>query len=232
MVTYLGRLGTRNLPNGGIFPIILAIHLLGCSSSPSRQPVSQTVGTEVAPGVILTDVLEGGQPPQHYWQYEVRPAAGSVRMVKEEEIQNIYARHIPETFQWPTGAIEACAKRPEANSPDGKYVARCMTSKKETEEFLVIDDKSGVTVCDWKPQDSRGIRGFAWSPNSRSIAVLNTSNYVGKSPLELLSALSGHPVPHDTVFLDIMDVQTRRVVEYVVRKDVVSSFTRILKWSE
>jgi hypothetical protein len=112
------------LPNAGIFPIILAIHLLGCSSSPSRQPVSQTVGTEVAPGVILTDVLEGGQPPQHYWQYEVRPAAGSVRMVKEEEIQNIYARHIPETFQWPTGAIEACAKRPEANSPDGKYVAR------------------------------------------------------------------------------------------------------------
>jgi hypothetical protein len=57
-------------------------------------------------------------------------------------------------------------------------------------------------------------------------------DHVGKSPLELLSALSGHPVPHDTVFLDIMDVQTRKVVEYVVRKDVVSSFTRILKWSE
>ena len=53
-----------------------------------------------------------------------------------------------------------------------------------------------------------------------------------KKPLELLSALSGHPVPHDTVFLDIMDVQTRKVVEYAVRKDVVSSFTRILKWSE
>jgi hypothetical protein len=232
MVTYLGRLGTRTLPNAGIFPIILAIHLLGCSSSPSRQPVSQTiVGADVAPGVILTDVLEGGQP-RHYWQYEVRPATGSVRMVKEQEIQNIYTQHIPETFQWPTGAIEACAKKPEANSPDRKYVARCMTSKKETEEFLVVDDKSGVTVCHWKPQDSRGIRGFAWSPNSRSIAVLNTSNHVGKSPLELLSALSGHPVPHDTVFLDIMDVQTRRVVEYVVRKDVVSSFTRILKWSE
>jgi len=107
-------------------------------------------------------------------------------------------------------------------------VARCMISKKGNEQFLVVQDNTGATVSQWKR--SRGIRGFAWAPNSRSIAVLNTANHIGLSPLELLSALSGHPVPHDTVFLDIVDVQTKKVAEYVVRKDVVSSFTRILKW--
>jgi hypothetical protein len=162
------QLVTRTMKSTAI--LILAIHLVGCSSSRSRQPVPQTVvSADVAPGTILVDVLEGGQPPQHYWQYEVQPAAGTVRMVKEEEIQNRYTRHIPETFQGPTGAIEACAG---GKLTRWKVRGRCMTSKKETEEFLVIEDKSGVTACHWKPQDSRGIRGFAWSPNSRSIVVL------------------------------------------------------------
>lgn len=84
---------------------------------------------------------------------------------------------------------------------------------------------------EWKPKE-RGIRGFAWAPNSPSIAILNVSTYVGKMPMELLAALSGHPVPHDTVFLDILDVRTGQVTEYTIRRNVVSSFTRILDWSE
>lgn len=82
-----------------------------------------------------------------------------------------------------------------------------------------------------KPKD-RGIRGFAWAPNSGSVAILSVSSYIGKRPQELLAALSGHPVPHDTVFLDVFNVRTGQVTEYTIRSNVVSSFTRILNWSE
>jgi hypothetical protein len=96
---------------------------------------------------------------------------------------------------------------------------------------LEIDSVKGGKLNEWTPSE-RGIRGFAWSPNSRSVAILNVSSYIGKKPLELLAAFSGHPVPHDKVYLDFFDVQTGQVTEFTVRGNVVSSFTRILNWSK
>lgn len=52
--------------------------------------------------------------------------------------------------------------------------------------------------------EKRQIRGFGWAPNSRSVAFLNSSSRWGKTPMELFSALSGHPVPHDTIYLSIL----------------------------
>jgi hypothetical protein len=100
-----------------------------------------------------------------------------------------------------------------------------------SDEFSVIRNKTTETLYHWNPKDWRGVRGFVWAPNSRSVAFLNKSEYYRKSPLELLSALSGHPVPHDTVFLNVLDVGTGRVSEYVVRRNVYAAFTRILNWS-
>ena len=110
-----------------IFPrvlyVALSFELIGCLSSRSEQPTRQTVlSADVAPGVILVDVLESGKP-EHYWQYEVQPMVGLVRKVKEESFQDYAHENIPHVFLQPTGAIEACAKRPEANSPDGDYLA-------------------------------------------------------------------------------------------------------------
>jgi hypothetical protein len=50
--------------------------------------------------------------------------------------------------------------------------------------------------------------------------------------MELLSAVSGHPVSHDTIFLTIMDARTGTQTQYLIRKDVPSALTRILNWSE
>ena len=80
--------------------------------------------------------------------------------------------------------------------------------------------------------DKREIRGFGWAPNSRSVAFLNSSSRWGKTPMELFSALSGHPVPHDTVFLTILNEGTGQMTEYLIRRDIPSALTRILKWSE
>jgi hypothetical protein len=183
----------------------------------------------VAPGVVLIDVLEAGRP-EHYRQYEVRPTAGSVRQMKEATFQGAAQEDIPHAFDESSGSIEACARNPLATSADKSYQAYCANS--ESDEFFVADSKTSETIFHWKPETPRRIRGFAWSPNSHSVALLSVSSYLGKSPMELLSALSGHPVPHDTVFLDFVDVRARKITEYVIRRDVPSSFVRILSWSD
>lgn len=211
--------------------LALSVELIGCSSSRHEQPAPQTVlSADVAPGSVLIDVLESGRP-EKYWQYEVRPSTGMVRKVKEENFQDYAHEHIPHTFHQPTGAIESCTKKPEANSPDGEYLAYCTRSG--SDEFFVIDKKKATeTLHQWKPNEWRGIQGFAWAPNSHSVAFLNKSTYYGTSPLEQLSGLSGHPVPHDTIFLNVLDVRSGKITEYEIRRDVPYSFTRILNWSE
>ena len=227
MGSYLIGRGKSILPK--VLFLALTFELIGCSNS-RTDPVRQTVlSADVAPGIVLIDVLQSGQP-ESYWQYEVRPSIGLVRKVKEESFQNYEHEDIPHVFLQPTGAIEACARKPESNSLDGEYLAYCTSSG--SDEFFVIDKRTGETLYNWKPKEWRRIRGFAWAPNSHSVAFLNVSSYFGKSPLELLSGLSGHPVPHDTVFLNVLDVRTAKMDEYLVRRDVTSSFTRILNWSD
>jgi hypothetical protein len=185
------------------------------------------MGEDVAPGTILVDILESGHP-ENYWQYEVQPTSGSVRKIKEETFADYAHEDIPHVFLQPSGAIEACSSEPKADSPDGKYLAYC----KGSESGLSVANKKSTRVLSyWTPKEWRGIRGFAWAPNSQSVAILNISSYYGKSPLERLSGLSGHPVPHDTIFLDVLDVRTGKTTEYVVRENVPYSFARILNWS-
>jgi hypothetical protein len=153
----------------------------------------------------------------------VRPTIGLVRKVKEKSTDEDTS-HV---FSQPTGAIQTCATRAEASSLDGKYLAYCTSYG-----FFILDKKTNVTLYHWKPEEWRGISGFAWAPNSHSVAVLNTSERYGKNPLEIFSALTGHPVPHDTIYLDVFDPRAAKVTEYVVRSNVISAFTRILDWSE
>jgi hypothetical protein len=139
---------------------------------------------------------------------------------------------IPRTFQKPAGGIGACEQKPTriAPSPDGALQAYCTTSNYSDALEIYSAGAGGGRVAEWKKE--RGIRGFAWSANSQSIAILDVTSYSGKTPLELFSALSGHPVPHDKVLLDIFELRTGHVTEYVIRDNVVSSFTRILNWSQ
>lgn len=201
----------------------LCFLLTGCSrSKSSTEPVRIA-----APGVVLVDVLRGGFP-EHYWQYEIRPESGSVHSVREETFQDPSEEDLPTSYQKPAGAFGTCATNPRAVSPDGRYVAYC--GDDGPEQFYIVDSTSNKEIQEWKAGE-RGIRGFAWGPNSRWVAILNRSSHLGYGPLELLSALSGHTVPHDDIFLTFLDIDTGKVTEYVIRKDVISSFTRILKWA-
>lgn len=214
--------------------LALLFELIGCSGSKERAERQAVIGSDVAPGLILIDVLgigvsESGQP-EHYFQYEVQPATGSIRKVKEERFQDYKHEDVPHTFYEPTGAIEGCRNDPQASSLDQEYLAYCRTG--EADEFFVDDKKTADSLYHGTLGDRREIRGFGWAPNSRSVAFLNSSSRLGKTPMELLSALSGHAVPHDTVFLTILNARTGQTTEYLIQRDVPSALIRILNWSE
>jgi hypothetical protein len=171
--------------------IALIFHLIGCRSDRAEQAArhvmteqvsrQEIVSGDVAPGTILLDILESGHP-EHYWQYEVQPTAGLVRRVKEQDFRDYAHEDIPHVFLQPAGAIERCRSDPKAGSPDGKFVAYCMS-----DGIFITDKKNGATLYQWKMQEWRGIRGFAWASNSQGVAILNVSSYYGKSPVEQLS---------------------------------------------
>ena len=214
----------RHRHPGGALVMAVALLQLGCSQS--EMPAQKVIGGDVAPGVLSIDILEGGQPSR-YWQYEVRPSTGVVRVLRDETFTDYKHEDVPRTFQQPAGTVETCSKSPRALSPDGTLLAYC--SRNSSDELYVIDQRSNATVCEWK--SPKQIRGFAWSPNSGSLAILNAASHTGMKPLDLIALVSGHPVPHDTVFLDFLNIKTRAITEYVIRRNVMSAFTRILEWS-
>ena len=82
--------------------LCLVFELIGCSGSTEWTEQQAKISGDIAPGVILVDVLgvgvsESGQP-EHYFQYEVQPATGSVCKVKEERFQDYKHKDIPHTF--------------------------------------------------------------------------------------------------------------------------------------
>jgi len=205
----------------------LASVLSGCSHSQKTDTTQQTAAAaDVAPGTLTIDILEGGRP-EHYWQYEVQPGSGAVRIVKDATFSDPQHEDIPHTFQQPTGAIEAREKNPQSVSPDGVFTASCATTL--ADELSITETRTGGLLHQWKAR--RKIDGFAWAPNSRSVAILNKSSEIGKNPADLPALAAGHPVPHDTIFLDVLDVRNGTTTEYRLRADVIYSFTRILSWS-
>ena len=103
--------------------------MIGCSGSTEWTEHQGKISADIAPGVILVDVLgigvsESGQP-ERYYQYEVEPATGLVRKVKEERFLDYKHAAIPHTFYEPTGAIVGCRNDPQASSLDGEYLAYC-----------------------------------------------------------------------------------------------------------
>jgi hypothetical protein len=222
------RVFRRVVPKVLFLALICA--LIGGWSPGSRQPTVQTaVNGDAERGVILIDLAESGLR-NRYWQYEVRPGIGSIRMVKEQILRGGVHADMPHDSLQPTGAGVDCGKRTEAISHDGEYAAYCTNS--HPDELFAVDRQTHETVYHWKPEKWRAIHGFGWAPKSPWVAFLNESSYYGKNPLELLAGLSGHPVPHDTIFLNVVDVRARKMTEYEVRRNVLYSFSRILNWSE
>lgn len=219
----------------------LAFTLASCWTRPSSPPGSSPpegetrrgiVLTGVAPGTVQIDLIEEGTP-ERYWVYAITPQQGTIRLVSTAEFPDRNHESIPEKFHQPTGAIHACSREPAAVSPNGKYVARCLHLFVKTDKFsgidhdvFVVEDKvTGSELFHWQMEKERRIRGFSWSPDSSSVAILNL-----RLDYTQFAFLGHQAIPHDSVCLDIIGFPNQ-FAEYTVRRDVPYAFTRILDWA-
>jgi hypothetical protein len=220
--------GTRHRSNS-----VLAWALLLTLSACKHEPPStqQVLARDIAPGRIDIEVISPRQGGDDYWAYRVTPSEGSVaRTSVGRQTASDWEPLAPEF----SAGQANCFQGSQASSPDQKLLARCFGERPgKPAQFTIGPNTPGdgnKFLFRFTPDRWRRIEGFVWSPNSRSIALLISSERYGKGPLERLWALAGHPVPHNTVYLDLNDVESGNTVEYLIRSDVVHGGARIVAW--
>jgi hypothetical protein len=202
--------------------------LLSFCSSCAHQPAEKqaVLNAEATPGKLRLDILQPGEP-EFYWQYEIEPARGAVHLFSQQTFANYKEERLAEGHLR-SGSFALCKDVKSGISPDGRYSASCQL-KGNAEEFLIVDVKTGATIYKW--DTASVIRGFAWSPNARSIAICNMSGRFGVSPLELLAFFGGHGVQHNAVYLDVVDMGSLSRTHYEIRRNVLDAWPRILDWN-
>ena len=193
----------------------------------AQQEVSVSKGAS-PPGTIVVQFT--GQ--QHSWQYEVTPGHSSIHLLSEGEIADPVRASSADAPVPSLGPFIHCKDSPQVLSPNRTFLARCILNG-ERERLVVTPSNASSSILEWEGHEWRGIAAFAWSPDSEWVAVLNESEHFRKDPLGIFAALSGHPIPHSTVFLTLVNVRTHSVAEYVVRKNVLYLlYPTIVRWTE
>jgi hypothetical protein len=103
-------------------------------------------------------------------------------------------------------------------SPDGQYVA--MSSGEGGYQSngagpvpVVIERLSDHTeVFQGSIPPRYYVRGVTWSPDSKAVALLLSSERIGFGPLDILSAFAGHPIQYKSFGFLILSVDERRSV--------------------
>ena len=197
------------------------------SSGPKRQ-LAITTGS--SPGRITVDVLEQGRP-EYYRVYEITPEKGEVNLTTKKIFASYESEEIPHAFYENTGAVQNCGTAQQSISPDGILLARC--SSDSSGEFIIVTRANSGDVLFKSPaRMNRRIRGFGWSPNSMSVAVLKRETTFRSGPIEYFLALAGHRTPFDNVFIEVSDLRTFQTADYLIATHVPYSFARILSWSK
>lgn len=223
-----------------VVPLCLALAaVLALEFWPETRERRVTPASQPLQGVVLLGVAEGGATPDVYRQYQVELTQGRILLVQKFKIRGPYdhAMELPHRL----GAeMRDCGHSPLLPSPDSRYTALCFqrTAEKPTRfstqifnnDFEVVDAASQRKALTERLPDDRSIAGMFWSPDSRALAVLSTSRRTGLGLLDLLSAVTGHPVPELTIYLDTYDIQSRRHAEFLVRRDAEYGSARILDW--
>jgi hypothetical protein len=103
-------------------------------------------------------------------------------------------------------------------SPDAQYVAVssgdvALHSNAARQVPIVVErssDHAEVFRASIPPRFY--VRGVTWSPDSRAVALLLSSERVGFGPLDILSAFSGHPIQYKSFGFLLLSVEERRSV--------------------
>jgi WD40 repeat protein len=159
-----------------------------------QQHYPALTSTKPAPGlagVIEVGILEGDT----LRLYDITPRTGTINLAPEIHVSS--GDSIPGS-PLPLGAhLVGCSREADDHvlSPDGHYYASC-----SSKSGVVSDAATNAEVKKTFIEKDAGIwvNGIAWSPDSKAVAFLKNSQRLGYGPLDLMLALSGHPVPYDS----------------------------------
>ena len=115
-------------------------------------------------------------------------------------------------------------------SPDGKLIAFYQPSTATFKpNLLVMGVPRGEVV--FTKGFERNINDVAWGLDSKSVAILNSSVRIGLVPHELLFACSGHPVGHNTFYIDVINIDTGESKDFPVVRNIISGWGQVF-WGE
>jgi hypothetical protein len=113
-------------------------------------------------------------------------------------------------------------------SPDGNRLAFAAQEPLDQRHTLFVVDARKRRVIT-KKELAENIESLAWSPDSRSVAVLTGSSRLGVGPIESLLAASGHGVPYVTFTLRLVSAPSGESLALPVIDDVKYG-TGIVAW--
>jgi hypothetical protein len=125
---------------------------------------------------------------------------------------------------------------PFLTSPDEHYLAASISLKPPNDglpiSFVIYESQGKTLVAEVKGERLYYIESLAWSPDSRYIAVMKKQNVIKpRGPLEILAAISGHPVPYNDYWLEVYDVRGDLVARSQIAKNVAGSWGEVI-WLE
>jgi len=131
----------------------------------------------------------------------------------------------------PGGRLDRCesAGAVEIPAPNHELAASCVV-KFESDSYKVTirDLRSDSQLREWSAGKEWEICGLVWSPDSKTIAVLLARERTDLSPLGLVSAASGHPIPLNTFKVTLLTAQSGNNLELpLIRKDSPSGWARV-----
>lgn len=192
-----------------ILVVSLCSVMVSCESQPQVK-----IPNEIGPRKITLEVSSN----KRNWGYVVTPSMGTV-----------VESSIPLPDKWPPSA-DCYFQGSQVDSPDGRLMAKCFDGLPgKPPQFQVVVKATGTTTYQ-RAESSRDLLSFEWAPNSRPIALVTASQRRGNGPLELIWAGAGHPVPHVTIYVEIVAADGSGSWEYLVKRDVVYGRAAILNW--
>lgn len=211
---------------------LASIVLVGCEwhgGSHKTYPPAAEFG-----GVIRVVISEPrGQRFSNY-TFEARPSEGRSDLVKEEVVESADL-HVGGNS---TGHIN-CSASPQLPSPDGKLIARCEGPPPGPlslgeHDFVIFEDSVGRQIRKNGIWNELRVMGFAWSPDSKNVAVLCASTTWSWRPLDILARGVGSGVPDFDYNLELFSAENDRVALHVpyMRANSRYGSGAITSWSE
>ncbi len=189
-------------------------------------------------GTIVVEMWDGLYGRYNFWIYKIQSPDRLVHLeVAEKKNGPKFSSTQKNNVSQPvTYSKPACDSPLPVLSSSMKLSALCKVGVpsglvgNRQESIVITDTNSGSLLYEWKKQ-GRYVEQVIWSPNSDSIAILNSTYHFRVDPLNVFIALSGHPVSYYTAYLDVVDVRTGMSAEYKLRGGIKGNLYSKLLWN-